>query len=441
MNENESEHEGIDPEGFAEMLRAFLEKQGGIDPAQLAKAAGLPNDPAAIQAMFKQFQSALSDSAENTSGGVNWKVASEQARQIARNGGYATSDGQRAAINQAISIGSLWLDAATVIAPVSAEPKLLTRELWVADALPLFQQMSQPVAERMASALTDTLQQNLPEELSNLSSTAGRFMRSAGGAMFAMQLGQALGKLSGEVLSGGDIGLPIFSERPALVPQNIEEFIVNFDIESDQAYIYLIVRELAYARLFKHARWLRDSVISQISAYASEISIDVEQMRDVAEDLDLNNPEDLRKAIDSGAMIAARSEEQERAIASIETLLALIDGWVEQVTEDAVKLLPRAGALAEAVRRRRADGGPAEKTFGTLVGLQLRPRRLREAVAMWRSIHAEFGSKVRDELWDHPDVLPTAAEIDNPKLLLERIRRASGAPDAIDVALRDLLGE
>jgi uncharacterized protein (DUF2342 family) len=60
---------------------------------------------------------------------------------------------------------------------------------------------------------------------------------------------------------------------------------------------------------------------------------------------------------------------------------------------------------------------------------------------MWRSIHAEFGSKVRDELWDHPDVLPTAAEIDNPKLLFERIRRASGAPDAIDVALRDLLGE
>ena len=60
---------------------------------------------------------------------------------------------------------------------------------------------------------------------------------------------------------------------------------------------------------------------------------------------------------------------------------------------------------------------------------------------MWRSMHAEFGSKVRDGLWDHPDVLPTAAEIDNPQLLIERIRRSNGTPDAIDVALRDLLGE
>jgi putative hydrolase len=390
--------------------------------------------------MLQQFQSVLGSSDQNTSGGVNWKVATDQARAIAKNGAFAISQSQRDNVAQALSIGTLWLDAATSFVGVSSEPKLLTREMWVADATGLYQQMSAPVAEQMAAALTETMQQNLPEDMSGLSATAGKFMRSAGGAMFAMQLGQALGNLSGEVLSGGDIGLPIFPERPALVPQNIDAFINDFDIESDQAYIYLTVRELAYARLFKHARWLRDAVILQIAAYASEISIDVEHMKEVSEGLDLNNPEELRTAIDSGAMIAKRTEEQERAVASIETLLALIEGWVEQVTEVATRLLPRSLAVAEAVRRRRADGGPAEKTFGTLVGLQLRPRRLRESVAMWQKVHNELGASKRDSLWSHPDQLPTPEEIDNPAMLIDRIKNG-GSSDAMDRALRDLLGE
>ena len=40
-------------------------------------------------------------------------------------------------------------------------------------------------------------------------------------------------------------------------------------------------------------------------------------------------------------------------------------------------------ALGEAFRRRRAAGGPAEQTFAALVGLELRPRRLREAGVLW----------------------------------------------------------
>jgi putative hydrolase len=440
LNDKNESNNGMTPEGFAEFLRQFLEKQGGIDPEQLAKAAGLPSDPSAIASMLQQFQSVLGSSDQNTSGGVNWKVATDQARAIAKNGAFAISQSQRDNVAQALSIGTLWLDAATSFVGVSSEPKLLTREMWVADATGLYQQMSAPVAEQMAAALTETMQQNLPEDMAGLSATAGKFMRSAGGAMFAMQLGQALGNLSGEVLSGGDIGLPIFPERPALVPQNIDAFINDFDIESDQAYIYLTVRELAYARLFKHARWLRDAVILQIAAYASEISIDVEHMKEVSEGLDLNNPEELRTAIDSGAMIAKRTEEQERAVASIETLLALIEGWVEQVTEDATRLLPRSLAVAEAVRRRRADGGPAEKTFGTLVGLQLRPRRLRESVAMWQKVHNELGASKRDSLWSHPDQLPTPEEIDNPAMLIDRIKNG-GSSDAMDRALRDLLGE
>jgi hypothetical protein len=66
------------------------------------------------------------------------------------------------------------------------------------------------------------------------------------------------------------------------------------------------------------------------------------------------------------------------------------------------------------VRRRRAAGGPAEATFAALVGLELRPRRLRDASALWGSLRSRQGQQARDAVWAHPDLLPTAADLDDP---------------------------
>ena len=438
MTDADSERDGQEPEDFAAFLRDFIANQGGIDAEQLAKAAGLPNDPELIKKLISQFEQAVKNSEGQTSGGVNWTLAQNQARSLASQASKPINETQRKLSQDALAIGSLWLDDVTDFVASGPEPKLLTRELWVADALPLFQEMSKPVAERMSSALTETMQSVIPEELTAINQQAGQFMRSAGGAMFAMQLGQALGKLAAESLSGGDTGIPILRDRGSLVPQNVDEFLAGFDIGADQGYIFLTIRELAYSRLFRNAKWLRDAVVSQITQFASEISIDTDHLKEVAESLDLNDPDQLRGAIESGAMISRRTEDQERAVGAIENMLALIDGWVECVTEDATTRLPNGSAIAEAVMRRRAEGGPAEITFGTLVGLQLRPRKLREARALWKLLTRELGVKARDEIWLHPDQLPTAEEILDPQLLLRRLRNSD---DDFDQALKDFLAE
>lgn len=283
------------------------------------------------------------------------------------------------------------------------------------------------------------MQDNAPEELAGLLSNASGMMKSLGAAMFAMQLGQSLGKLSTEVLSGGDIGLPIFADqRAAFVSQNLGNYIGELDVESDQVYLYLTVRELAHARLFKQSRWLREHVINQISQYASDIKIDTARIEELTRDFDPSDTAALQEAFQNGAFIAARSEEQNRALESIENTLALIEGWVDAVTDQATARLPKTLAIAEAVRRRRATGGPAEKTFGQLIGLELRPRRLREAAKLWREISVKLGNEKRDALWSHPDLLPTADEISNPELLFARL--AAGDSDDFDDELRKLLG-
>jgi putative hydrolase len=446
-NQNPGDPNGMNPDDFEAFMRQFLNRGGGIDPEQLAEAAELAKDPAAMAAMLEQIKRAMSSlQAQGTSGsesgGVNWELATTQAKSIAHSGSIAISDSVRKSIHDAIAIGSLWLNESTSIPELVGEPKLLSRELWVADAMPLFQALSEPVANRMSEALSENLTQNAPEEIQEILGNASGVMKSAGGTLFAMQLGQALGKLSHEVLTGGDIGLPLFKDqRAAFVAQNLEAFVNGLEIEKDQAYIYLVIREMAHVRLFKHSKWLRDAVVSQISKYASEISIDNSRITEIAEDFDPEHPEELRVALESGAFIADRTNDQSAALASIETLLALIEGWVDVITEEATRRMPRAAAVAEAVRRRRATGGPAELTFGALVGLELRPRRLREAAAMWREIGAAVGIEKRDGLWDHPDVLPTGDDIENPAALISKLREGGELPDAFDQALRDLLDQ
>src|SRR5690606_5588815 len=229
-------------------------------------------------------------------------------------------------------------------------------------------------------------------------SGASSVVRNIGGTLFAMQLGQVVGQLAAEVGTGGDIGIPLLDAdaasdtQPAIVPQNLTVFGAGLDIPSDQVQLYIAVRELAHARLFRHAKWLRLQFMTSITKSASGIGIDTARLEELASDFDPSNAQDLQQAMASGALIRPKSEEQLAALERLETTLALVEGWVDVVTAQATSRLPKAVAVAETVRRRRAAGGPAESAFATLVGLELRPRRLREAAAMWQAVTDAVGA-------------------------------------------------
>jgi len=437
---NDDADKGFDPRNFnpAEFqafMKKYLENPDSFEVDELAKQAGIPTNPEQLAQLLNMLTRAMDNSGKPE--GVDWEQTATAARKAAVRDNRAVSETQRSQLLDAVNIATLWLDQTTDVASLTSEPKLLTRDLWVADAMPLFKAMSEPVADRMSVALSEHLSKSAPEEIAGLLQEAGRLFRNAGGALFAMQIGLAIGSLSEKVVAGGDIGLPIFSEqRAAFVPQNLEEYVSELGVPAEEARIYLAVRELAHARLFKHSRWLRDAVVNQIVSYSSELKIDEEKIITAVADTDLSNPESMRGLLESGAMLADRTEDQIRSLQSIETLLALIEGWVDAVSQESTQRLPNAGRISEAVRRRRASGGPAELTFGTLIGLELRPRLLREATAMWLQVGMSLGASKRDSLWDHPDLLPTAADIANPTGLIERLQ---GGSDDFDSELRKLL--
>ncbi|PZO61606.1 MAG: hypothetical protein DI639_01285 [Leifsonia xyli] len=425
---------------FQEMLRKLLSGEGQIDPSQLAGAAGLPNDPAFVANLMSQLQRA----AQSGGDGIDFSATAERATAIAREGGHAVDPVASQAADQAFQVAALWLDEVTTVAELTATPSLYTREQWAKATVPVWTQIAEPVAFSIADALTEAIDQRAPEELKAMLGDVSKAMRGVGGALFAIQLGQVVGQLSKEVVSGGDVGVPLLDEQvAALLPQNVAEFAEGLDVSEDEVRIYLAVRELAHARLFRSARWLRLHIISSITDYARGIHIPFDRVEELAADIDPTNQEQLRDALASGALIPPRTPEQDAALARLETMLALVEGWVDTVTAAATVRLPKSGAIAEMVRRRRAAGGPAESAFATLVGLELRPRRLREAAAMWQRVTDELGAEQRDALWSHFDLVPTSDDVDAPDALVARLRNPaqSEEDDAFDKALEDLLND
>ena len=142
----------------------------------------------------------------------------------------------------------------------------------------------------------------------------------------------------------------------------------------------------------------------------------------------------MEQLLNQGIFEPKATPEQTAALERLETLLALIEGWVQTVVADALgDRIPGTSALSETLRRRRATGGPAEQTFATLVGLELRPRKMREAAVLWERLTQAVGADARDAVWQHPDLLPSAEDLDEPAGFIDRI--IGGDTSGIDSAI------
>jgi putative hydrolase len=191
-------------------------------------------------------------------------------------------------------------------------------------------------------------------------------------------------------------------------------------IAIDDVRLYLALRESAHQRLFAHVPWLRPRIIGAVEEYARGVRVDEGRLNQALEGVDVSNPEALQELLGSGLLEPEDTEEQRAAVARLETLLALVEGWVDDVVEQAVhERMPSSVQLRETIRRRRAAGGPAEKTFATLVGMELRPRLAREAATLFAVVRAGRGADARDALWAHPDLLPGPDDLADPLGFIE----------------------
>lgn len=428
-------------EWIRDAVRRMFEGGQGFDPEELARAAGFTGDVSQLQGMVEQFATGLTGAMRNSE-----MTARDHAVKVAQEGARSVDPARAETLSRLLATAALWLNDVTDIAEPEGRPLLMTRADWARATLPVWQEMSEPVSAALSKAITDMIRQQAPEEVSALLDNSP-IMESMTTGLFRLQLAGVVGSLAKEVISAGDIGIPLMQAgndqdvRAGLLPQNIDQFAEGLGIEADEVDLYVAIRELAHQRLFRHARWLRLHVTSLVGDFARGIRIDAEAMMEVAESINPANPEEISELLSSGRLLPERTAEQDRALERLETMLALIEGWVDHITEQAASRLPHRVNIAEAIRRRRASGGPAEHAFKTLVGLELRPRRLREASALWAKMASEHGGAARDGLWAHPDHLPTESDLDDPTKFIENFGQVTHSESDVDKFLDDIFGD
>ncbi|MBI2699470.1 MULTISPECIES: zinc-dependent metalloprotease [Mycobacterium] len=387
--------------------------------------------------MFGGVGSAMSSGKD--AGPVNYDLA----RQVATSSiGFvapipATTN---SAIGDAVHLAETWLNGATALPEGTTKAVGWSPSDWVENTLGTWKRLCDPMAQQISSVWA----QSLPEEAKSMAGPLLQMMSQMGGIAFGSQLGQALGRLSKEVLTSTDIGLPLGPKGvAALLPDAVESFAQGLEQPRSEIMTFLAAREAAHHRLFSHVPWLSSQLLGAVEAYAAGMQIDMTGIEELARDFNpasLADPAAMEQLLSQGVFEPKATPAQTQALERLETLLALIEGWVQTVVTAALgERLPGEAALSETLRRRRASGGPAEQTFATLVGLELRPRKLREAAALWQRLTEAAGMDARDAVWQHPDLLPGSDDLDDPAAFIDRV--IGGDTSGIDEALSDLNAE
>jgi putative hydrolase len=409
------------------------------------------NEPVDFAAMMQQMQQQIQEQFSklgiNASGfgGSTEALPKNLVRDTAKK--FATAQGSApigandvSDAEQAISIAELWLNDATFFpqSPNSGSVAL-ARTDWVDTTLAGWQTTVEPLAIGLSSAIGELLNQaqgdsesqdnpfgqgNMQIPIGMISALLNSFI----GSLVATQLGQAIGGLAGKVTGAHDVGLPLIDGAyPTLVPQNIKVWATDLDIPMDEIRIFHALREAAVARLFAHNPWLVSYIRTAITDYGKGINIDMEAIQEQAQQalesgdgFDPSNPESFTIALNDGIFTPQETPAQRAALTKLETVLALIDGWSEEVVAHAAgDRLPNIGALQETLRRARATSAPAQQLFSSLFGLQVSPRLAREASAFWKQVRELKDIEARDRIWS--GILPTADDLLTPESFLKSL--------------------
>jgi putative hydrolase len=332
------------------------------------------------------------------------------------------------AVNNACEIADIWLNESTDFpATASSAPRAMSRLDWIDETLPGWQATMEPLATGLSTAISRLLDEAVAGSGSEFEEQMGAapigaiagLLRSFIGSMIATQLGQAIGGIATTATGAHDAGLPILQPaRSLLIPENIEAWGADTEIAKTEIYLFHALREGAIARLFEHNPWIVSYIRSAIVEYGAGIRIDLDAIQRQAEEaMQGMGEQSFTINLDSGIFTPEETESQRAALSKLETVLALVDGWADDVaTLAAGDRIPSITALRELHRRKRATSAPSQQLFKTMLGLEVSPRLAREASAFWSRVRELKGTSARDQIWS--GILPSATELLAPDLFL-----------------------
>jgi coenzyme F420 biosynthesis associated uncharacterized protein len=259
-------------------------------------------------------------------------------------------------------------------------------------------------------------------------STPGPLVVSVGARVTGVEVGLLLSYLATRVLGQFELlGPPRTSPdervpgRLTLVAPNIVAAERAMGVDPSDFRLWVCLHEVTHRTQFATAPWLHGHVQGLLRDFLLASELDTAAIIARLRKL-LSGLVDVARGRDDVSLIElVQTPAQREILDRLTGLMSLLEGHADVVMDLAG---PTAVPSVEAIRSqfdvRRHQASPLAKVVRRLAGLEMKMKQYAEGATFVRAVIDEIGMHGLNAVWSGPEMLPTGAEIREPRLWLER---------------------
>ena len=345
---------------------------------------------------------------------VDWDLASRIGRRVAPKGPDVEADVAREVVVQlrqsAERAVALVESVSALSAPVDDNTAVVDRSMWIDSNVAGLAGLVEPLGDALAQA-----------------GGANQAARTAGAKLSAMQLGAALGWMSGKVLGQyevftGDGARP----RLLLVAPNIVAAERSMGVPAQDFRLWVCLHEEAHRVQFGASPWLSEHFSAEVNTFLMAADVGAGEAMKRLVVLVKTLVQVIGGDTEASLVEAAQNDAQRAVFERLSALMSLLEGHAEWVM-DAVgpSVIPSLGTMREKFEQRRANPGQADGLLRRLMGMDAKLRQYSGGRAFVAGVVDRVGLAGFNRVWDSPATLPTLEEIAQPERWVERIHGAA----------------
>jgi coenzyme F420 biosynthesis associated uncharacterized protein len=347
---------------------------------------------------------------------VDWSLARQVARLAAGSGGEGGDDPDIAAVCSEMEEHVASYTRLRPATPVPG-PELVTRAEWASVNLDTLAGLLDPVAERLEGRM-------------EFAGPLAGVLKAGASATLAAEAGLVMGYVSQRVLGQYELSLLGGDAPPRLlfVAPNLRKAVRELRVEPEAFHRWICAHELTHVFQFQGVPWLREHMSGMMREYLA--SVDVRIDRGAAGGLpSLPNPSRLVEAFREGGLAAlVQTREQRALMARVQAAMAVVEGYSEHVMDVIARdAIPGHEKLRSAMDARRRSRSAPERIVERLLGLDFKLRQYELGKRFCDAVADAAGIEGLNRVWDSPEALPTAEELEAPEAWLERLGPAPAA--------------
>jgi coenzyme F420 biosynthesis associated uncharacterized protein len=347
---------------------------------------------------------------------VDWSLARQVARLAAGSGEPPGQDPDISAVCAEMEqhVASY---TGLELATAAPDPELVSRAQWAAVNLDALSGLLDPVAERLEGRM-------------EFAGPLAGALKAGAAATLAAEAGLVVGYVSQRVLGQYELSLLGGDAPPRLlfVAPNLRKAVRELEVEAEPFHRWICAHELTHVFQFQGVPWLRDHLSGMVREYLSSMEVRIE--RGAAGGLpSLPNPGRLVELFREGGLAAlVQSREQRALMARVQATMAVIEGYSEHVMDAIARdAIPGHEKLRSAMDARRRSRSAPERILERLLGLDFKLRQYELGKRFCDAVAEAAGMEALNRVWDSPEAMPTAAELEDPDGWLKRLGPAPAA--------------